>query len=285
MANLLYHAPFVKRNPDGGFPAPMRATRRRQRRPDPLARPEAVRAVCEELRSRMPGVIPNSERQLVRFLYAVRHVERRPATDTKRGRPSRWRREDLGTAASHLRAVLGRETSKRVSLNSFLGQYLLILNFPPDVQDALSDGRANLQEAAQLARLTPARLNRTPADARRTRAKLLKAHLAVQGSQTRLRERVRELLGESWEPGAAAVEAVAVLKADVLLEADPLDSTHLFYEELRRIGWALRGVRPEDLTGEDLDALIPVLDELGAVLLQIERRNRRKDQDLQRLTT
>jgi hypothetical protein len=233
----------------------------------------------------MPGVIPNSERQLVRFLYAVRHVERRPATDTKRGRPSRWRREDLGTAASHLRAVLGRETSKRVSLNSFLGQYLLILNFPPDVQDALSDGRANLQEAAQLARLTPARLNRTPADARRTRAKLLKAHLAVQGSQTRLRERVRELLGESWEPGAAAVEAVAVLKADVLLEADPLDSTHLFYEELRRIGWALRGVRPEDLTGEDLDALIPVLDELGAVLLQIERRNRRKDQDLQRLTT
>jgi hypothetical protein len=33
----------------------------------------------------MPGVIPNSEKQLIRFLYTVRHVERRPATDTKRG--------------------------------------------------------------------------------------------------------------------------------------------------------------------------------------------------------
>jgi hypothetical protein len=233
----------------------------------------------------MPGVIPNSERQLVRFLYAVRHVERRPASDTKHGRPSQWKREDLVSAAAHLRAVLGRETSSRVSLNSFIGQYLLILDFPPDVQDALSDGRANLQEAAQLARLTPERLGGTPAEVRRTRAELLQAHFAVQGSQTRLRERVRELLGESREPAAAEVEAAAVLKADVLLEADPLDSTHLFYEELRRIGRALREVRPEDLTGEDLDALIPVLDELGAVLLQIERRNRRKDQDLQRLTT
>ncbi len=65
----------------------MRATRRRQRTPDPLTNPTAVRALCQELRSRLPGIIPNLERQLVRFLYAVRHVERRPATDTKRGRP------------------------------------------------------------------------------------------------------------------------------------------------------------------------------------------------------
>lgn len=263
----------------------MRATRRRQRTSDPLARPEAVRAICEELRSRMPGVIPNSEKHLVRFLYAVRHVERRPATDTKRGRPSHWKREDLVSAAGHLRDILTRETSGRVSLNSFIGQYLLILGFPSDVQDALSDDRANLQEAAQLARLTPERLGRMPAEARRTRGEILQAHLAVQGSQTRLRDRVREMLGESREPAAAEVEAAAVLKADVLLEVDPLDSTHLFYEELRRIGRALREVRPEDLTGEDLDALIPVLDELGAVLSQIERRNRLKDQDLQRLTT
>src|SRR5215211_3072985 len=147
----------------------MRATRRRQRTPDPLAQPQAVRDICEDLRSRMPGVIPNSEKQLVRFLYAVRHVERRPATDTKRGRPSRWRREDLVSAASHLRAVLGRETSGRVSLSSFIGQYLLILDFPSDVQDALSDGQVNLQEAVQLTRLTPERLGCQPPEARRTR--------------------------------------------------------------------------------------------------------------------
>ncbi len=190
----------------------------------------------------MPGVIPNSEKHLVRFLYAVRHVERRPATDTNRGRPAHWKREDLVSAAGHLRDILMRETSGRVSLNSFIGQYLLILDFPSDVRDALSAGRANLQEAAQLARLTPERLGRTPSEARRTRAEILQAHFAVQGSQTRLRERVRELLGESREPAPAEVEAAAVLKADVLLEADPLDSTHLFYEELRRIGRALREV-------------------------------------------
>src|SRR5689334_18584420 len=122
----------------------MRATRRRPRTPDPLARPEAVRAVCEELRPRMPGIIPNSEKELVRFLYAVRHVERHPATDARRGRPSRWGREVLVGAAGHLRSILGRETSGRVSLSSFIGQYLLILDFPPDVQDALSSGVINL---------------------------------------------------------------------------------------------------------------------------------------------
>src|SRR5215210_7080542 len=99
----------------------MRATRRRQRTPDPLARPEAIRSVCEELRSLMPGVIPSSERQLVRFLYAVRHVERRPATDTKRGRPSRWKREKLLETAGQLQGILERETLSRVSVNSFIG--------------------------------------------------------------------------------------------------------------------------------------------------------------------
>ncbi len=127
----------------------MRATRRRQRSPDPLATPAAVRATCEELRSQMPGVIPNSERHLIRFLYAVRHVERRPATDTKRGRPSRWRREDLLSAAGTLRAILQRETSGRVSLNSFTGQYLQILDFPSDVAEALADGRINLGQGLE----------------------------------------------------------------------------------------------------------------------------------------
>lgn len=98
----------------------------------------------------MPDVIPPSEKHLLRFLYAVRHVQRRPATDTKRGRPSRWPREKLVEAAAQLRAILERETSGRVSLNSFTGQYLPLLQFPSDVTDALASGQVNLQEAAQL---------------------------------------------------------------------------------------------------------------------------------------
>src|SRR3954469_20944964 len=124
----------------------MRAARRRNRTSDPLAQPEAVRAICEELCSRMPGIIPNSERQLMRFLYAVRHVERRPATDTLRGRPSRWPRERLTEAASVLRGLLERETSGRVSVNSFIGQYLPLLQFSSDITVALASGHINLQE-------------------------------------------------------------------------------------------------------------------------------------------
>src|SRR5437588_6915006 len=135
----------------------MRATRRRRRESDTLASPEAVRTICQLLRERMPDTIPSSEKQLTRFLFAVRHVERRPATDTKRGRPSHWPREKLMEAASQLRGILERETSGRVSVNSFIGQYLPILEFPADMVEALSSGQINLQEAAQLARLTPER--------------------------------------------------------------------------------------------------------------------------------
>jgi hypothetical protein len=255
----------------------MRSTRRRQRRPDPLARPEAVRAICEELRSRMPGVIPNSERQLVRFLYSVRHVERRPATDTRRGRPSRWKREDLVSAASHLRAVLLRETQERVSLNSFLGQYLLILDFPSDVRDALADGRVNLQEAAQLSRLTPERLACTEAEARRTRREVLQSHVAVQGSQTRLRARVKELLGEvSSSPVSSEGMAAAMIKVDELLEMDPGDSRHMFWEEMKRLFYAMKEIEPEDLDEETMDDFLAAMDGVSNVIVRIQRRRQER---------
>src|SRR6059058_4077899 len=105
----------------------MRATRRRSRTTDPLADPFAIRALCQRLRERLPELIPTTEKQLMRFLYAIRHVERRPATDTQRGRPGRWPREELVKAAGQLRSLLERETKGRVSLNSFIGQYLPVL--------------------------------------------------------------------------------------------------------------------------------------------------------------
>ncbi len=260
----------------------MRATRRRQRRPDPLARPEAVRAVCEKLRSLMPGVIPHTEKQLVRFLYAVRHIERRPATDTKRGRPSRWRREDLMSAAGHLRALLDRETSGRVSLNSFLGQYLLILDFPSDVRNALSDGHVNLQESAQLARLTPERLGCTEAEARRTRREVLRSHLAVQGSQTRLRAHVKELLGETSTPSVSSEGMAAVVaKADELLEVDPGDSRHMFWEEMKRLYYAMKEIEPEDLDEETMDDFLAAMDGVSNVIVRIERRRQERRRGLE----
>lgn len=243
-----------------------------------LARPESVRAICEELRSRMPRVIPNSEKQLIRFLYAVRHVERRPATDTKRGRPSRWRREDLVSAANALRAILGRETQERVSLNSFIGQYLPLLNFPLDVREPLGRGEINLFEAHQVARLTAKRLGCAEGEARSNRRRLLESHLLKQESSSQLRARVREALGELHEPNPAETEAMAVFKADELLEADPLDASHLFFEELRMLSRALREIGPEEVTDDDLSEIMPAVDQITLTLQKIARRKERTQQ-------
>ena len=228
----------------------------------------------------MPGVIPYSEKQIVRFLYAVRHVERRPSTDTKRDRPSRWRREDLMNAASQLRAILQRETSGRVSLNSFIGQYLLVLDFPSDVRDALSDGRVNLQEAAQFARLTPGRLGSTPTEARRTREAILRAHVAVQGSQTRLRARVKELLGEAGASGVSSEGMAAVVaKADDLLEVDPADARHMFWEEMKRLFYAMKEMEPEALDEETMDDFPAAMDGVSNVIFRIERRRQERHRE------
>ena len=263
----------------------MRATRRRARTLDTLASPAAVRAICEELRSRMSGVIPNSEKHLVRFLYAVRHVERRPATDTLRGRPSHWKREDLINAAGILRGLLQRETSGRVSLNSFIGQYLEVLNFPADVTEALSCGQINLQEAAQLARLTPERLACSLAEARRARADILQTHLAVQGSQTRLRARVKELLGEA-QGVAVSSEGMAavVVKVDEMLEIDPTDTRHMFWEEMRRLFFAMKEIEPEDLDEEVMNDFLQAMDGVSNVLYRIELRQRKRVNQPQKLS-
>lgn len=253
----------------------MRATRRRARTPDPLASPVAIHGVCDQLRARMPDVIPIKGKQLLRFLYAVRHVERRPATDTLRGRPGRWLREDLVEAASSLRGILRRETSGRIDLSSFIAQYLPILGFPSDVVDALTSGHVNLQEAAQLARLTPRRMNCSTQAARAHRTELLKQHLAVQRSQTRLRARVKEILGESDTQAVSSENMTRVVAhVDELLEIDPQDARHLFWEEMKRMFYAMREVRLEDLDEETMDEFMAAVDGVSNVLYRIEKRRK-----------
>jgi hypothetical protein len=256
----------------------MKAARRRRREPDSLASPQAVRRVCQLLRERMPDIIPASEKQLTRFLFAVRHVERRSATDTKRGRPSRWPREKLVEAASHLRDILERETSGRISVNSFIGQYLPLLQFPLDVLEALGSGKVNLHEAAQLARVTPDRLECSPSEARKQRQEILKAHLATQGSQTRLRHRIKEILGENTVREVSSQNMASVIAlADELLEIDPQDSRHLFWEEMKRIFYAMREVRLEDLDEEMMEEFMAAMDHVSNVLFRIEKRRRDRE--------
>ena len=253
----------------------MRATRRRRRELDTLASPDAVRTICQLLRERMPDTIPSSEKQLARFLFAVRHVERRPATDTKRGRPSHWPREKLMEAASQLRGILERETLGRVSVNSFIGQYIPILNYPSDVAVALSRGDINLHEAAQLARLTPERLEISPAKAAAMRQEVLRAHQLARGSQNSLRARVKEILGEVVAVSTEEMTSV-VQKVDELLEIDPADKRHFFYEEMKRLFYAMREIQPEDIDDESLDQFMSAADQLSNAIYTIELKRRKQ---------
>jgi hypothetical protein len=186
-------------------------------------------------------------------------------------------------AASLLRGILQRETSGRVSVNSFIGQYLSILEFPSDVTDALSSGQINLQEAAQLARLTPERLNCSPQAARERRSEDLQAHLAVQGSQTRLRARVKEMLGESKQPEISEGLTSVVTKVDELLEIDPADTRHMFWEEMKRLFFAMREIEPEDLDEETIADFLRAMDGVSNILHRIEKRRHARAQAAQKL--
>jgi hypothetical protein len=260
----------------------MRANRRRHRKPDPLAHPEAIRSVFESLRSLLPDFIPQSEKHLIKLLNAVRNVERRPASDTRRGRPSRWKRTDLIRVANHLRYLLDRETQGRVSLNSFTSVYIRILNFPPDIVEALAADSINLFEAAQLSRLTARRLNITPVKARDIRGEIIKSHVMAQGSEASLRSRVIEqLAGTTVQPVNKESRNLGIDVVDELIEIDPYDTRHLFWEELRRISLALRHVTPEDIDDKILDDFLSASDHLSNVLARVEKRRQQRDNQQQ----
>ena len=230
--------------------------------------------MLEHLRGSLPGLIPRPHKGLSSLLNSVRGLYMRQPSESKRGRPARYAREQLLRVDSVLRDILARETS--ISVRSFVGQYLPILDFPRDVREALERGDVNLFEAHQLARLTAGKLGGTDGEARRLRERLLEAHLSAQGSGTMLRQRVKEALGESREPDPVETEVMAVGKADELLEADPLDASHLFFEELRMISRALREVGPEEVTDEDLAEIMPAVDQITLTLQKIARRRGRE---------
>jgi hypothetical protein len=140
------------------------------------------------------------------------------------------------------------------------------------VAQALTEGRVNLSEAAQLARLTPERLNCTATEARQIRRELLQAHLTVQGSQTRVRARVKEMVGEAKnEEISSEAMATVLAKADELLEVDPSDSWHVFWEEMKQIFFAMKEIEPEDLNEEVRKYLMDAVDELSNALYRVEQ--------------
>jgi hypothetical protein len=250
----------------------LRATYRRLRKADPLASPSAVQAIIDQLRVALPDIIPRQNKELVRMLRSVRHNHRYQASDTKRGRPSRWKREDLLKVSTQLTTILDRETSSHISLASFVDHYLRLLEFPTDVIQALSAGEINLFEAEQLARITPERLGISAAQAKRTRIELVATHLQTKSAGGKLRQRVAELLRAS----SAEAEIAEGTDPELNLEDfDPYDPTHLFWDQIKQLGFALREIRREDVTEEEVDELLRASEPILTILARIQRRKER----------
>lgn len=207
------------------------------------------------------------------MLRAVRHIQRYSATDTKRGRPSHWRREDLLKVAARLNDILERETSSHISLASFVDHYLRLLEFPYDVLQSLSSGDINLFEASQLARISPEKFNNSPVQAKRVRGELLSTHLQTNESGPRLRLRVNELLRTS--SGEAAVSEISDSELD-LEDFDPYDPTHLFWDQIKQLGFALRDIRREDVLDEEVDELLKASEPVLTILARIQRCKEKK---------
>ena len=85
----------------------MRDTRRPIRQHDPLASPEALLSIFAHLRPALPEIMPKRDKDLIRLRRAMRPLQRYSATDTKRGRPSQWRREDLLSVSTRLEGDIG----------------------------------------------------------------------------------------------------------------------------------------------------------------------------------
>lgn len=102
----------------------------------------------------------------------------------------------------------------------------------------------------------------------------------MRGSQNGLRARIKETLGETGEVSTAQMTQV-VAKVDELLEINPTDQRHFFYEEMKRLFYAMREVEPEDLDDDTLEKFMTTADEMSNILHSLEMKRRLREKKAQ----
>ncbi len=65
-------------------------------------------------------------------------------------------------------------------------------------------------------------------------------------------------------------------KADELLEVDPGDPKHMFWEEMKHLFYAMKEIELEDLDEEMLDDFLVAMDGVSNVLFRVERRRQER---------
>jgi hypothetical protein len=57
-----------------------------------------------------------------------------------------------------------------------------------------------------------------------------------------------------------------------LEDFDPYDSTHLFWDQIKQLGFAFREIRREDVTDEEVEELLQASEPVMAIVAKIQRR-------------
>ena len=99
----------------------------------------------------------------------------------------------------------------------------------------------------------------------------------VRGSQPRLRARVGEILGEVPVAEISSGQMTAVVgRIDEMLEIDPSDTRHLFWEEMKRLFFAMLDTEAEDLDDELMIDFLTAMDGVSNVLYRLEKRRKER---------
>ena len=85
-------------------------------------------------------------------------------------------------------------------------------------------------------------------------------------------------LGETQEPEISSESMSRVVaQVDEMLEIDPHDTRHMFWEEMKRILFAMREIQPEDLDDETMDEFMSAMDQLSNILYHIEKKRQKRE--------
>lgn len=71
--------------------------------------------------------------------------------------------------------------------------------------------------------------------------------------------------------------AAVVAEVDEMSEIDPQDTRHPFWEEMKRLFFAMREVNLEDLDEEMLEEFMSAMNQIPNVLFRIEKRQKARE--------
>jgi hypothetical protein len=83
-------------------------------------------------------------------------------------------------------------------------------------------------------------------------------------------------ISEDLQPGTASPEINALAQGfgdlEDLEDFDPYDPTHLFWDQLKQLGFAFREIGRGDVTDEEIEELLKASEPVMAIVGRIQRR-------------